>query len=284
MYPAKFDYVRAGSVEEAVALLGENEDAKLLAGGHSLIPVMKLRLAQPEMLIDIGRIDGIKGICSGDGKVAIGALTTHSEVEASTELPAALPEAAAMIGDPSVRNRGTVGGNVAHADPASDLPTVFMALNATFNVTGADGSRAISADDFFTGLFETALDEGEVLTSVEVSAEGDNTGSAYAKLFNPASRYAMVGAAASVTMDNGTVSAASVAIGGLTAVATRCASVAAALVGTSGDDDAIAAAAAAVGDDLGEVIGDMHASADYRRAVAPEMVRRALAKAVSRAS
>lgn len=284
MYPAKFDYVRAGSVEEAIALLGDNEDAKLLAGGHSLIPVMKLRLAQPEMLIDIGRIDGIKGICAGDGKVAIGALTTHSEVESSSDLPAVLPEAASMIGDPSVRNRGTVGGNVAHADPASDLPTVFMALNASFNVTGAGGSRTISADNFFTGLFETALGEGEVLTSVEVSAEGDNQGSAYAKLFNPASRYAMVGAAASVTMDNGTVSAASVAIGGLTASATRCAAVAAALVGTSGDADAVAAAAAAVDGDLGETIGDMHASADYRRAVAPEMVKRALASAIARAS
>ncbi|MGB1250900.1 MAG: FAD binding domain-containing protein [Candidatus Promineifilaceae bacterium] len=283
MYPAKFEYVRAGSVEEAIALLGDNEDAKLLAGGHSLIPVMKLRLAQPEMLIDIGRIDGIKGICAGDGMVAIGALTTHSEVESSSELPAILPEAAAMIGDPSVRNRGTVGGNVAHADPASDLPTVFLALGASFNITGADGSRSVAADDFFIGLFETALGEGEVLTSVEISAEGENTGSGYAKLFNPASRYAMVGAAATVTMENGSISSANVAIGGLTAVATRCASVSAALVGTSGDEAAIAAAAAAVADDLGEVIGDMHASADYRRAVAPEMVKRAISKAVSRA-
>ena len=151
-----------------------------------------------------------------------------------------------MIGDPQVRNRGTVGGNVAHADPASDLPTVFTALKATFHIAGQNGTRTVAADDFFTGLFTTALGEGEVLTAVEVPAEDKNTGSAYAKLFNPASRYAMVGAAAQLTVEGGRCTAASVAVGGLTSRATRASSVEAALTGQKLDADAIANAAAAV--------------------------------------
>jgi carbon-monoxide dehydrogenase medium subunit len=285
MYPPKFDYYRAESVDEALSLMGEHADAKLLAGGHSLIPVMKLRLADPGVLIDIGRISAIKGICTDGDKVMIGALTTHTEVENSAELPAALPEAASWIADPSVRNRGTVGGNVAHADPASDLPTVLMALDATFHMQSASGKRSVGATDFFTDLFETALAEDEILTTVEVSAEGSGSGSAYAKLFNPASRYAMVGAAASVDVSNGTVNNAKVAIGGLINCAKRCAAVEAALNGAGTDAAALDAAAKAVLDDLPEdqVIGDMHASAEYRRAVAPAIVRQALSKAVARA-
>ncbi len=286
MYPPKFDYYRAESVDEALSLLGEHEDAKLLAGGHSLIPVMKLRLSDPGILIDIGRISSIKGICKDDDKVMIGALTTHTEVEKSADLPAALPEAASWIADPSVRNRGTVGGNVAHADPASDLPTVLLALDATFHMKSASGERSVAAGEFFTDLFETALEENEILTTVEVAAEGAGTGSAYAKLFNPASRYAMVGAAASVSVNGGTVSNAKVAIGGLVNCTKRCAAVEAALNGGGTDDAALDAAAKAVLDDLpaDEVIGDMHASAEYRRSVAPAMVKQALAKAVARAT
>ena len=190
MYPPKFDYYRAGSPDEAVALVQEH-GGKFLAGGHSLIPVMNLRLADPGALVDIGRLD-MKGIASNGSGVTIGALTTHAMVAASGDVPTALSEAAGKIGDPQVRNRGTVGGNIAHADPASDLPTVLLALKATIHTNG----RSIPADDFFVDLFTTALDEGEIITSVSVASEAANTGSAYAKLPNPASRYAMVGAAA----------------------------------------------------------------------------------------
>jgi carbon-monoxide dehydrogenase medium subunit len=283
MYPPKFDYYRASSVDEAIALRREH-GGKFLAGGHSLIPVMNLRLADPGALIDIGRLDSLKGISVEGDRVKIGALTTHAMVAASSDVPRALSEAASMIGDPQVRNRGTVGGNVSHADPASDLPTVLTALGASFRVAGAGGMKTIDAADFFTGLFETALGENDLLIGVGVTAEGAGTGSAYAKLFNPASRYAMVGAAASVTVANGSCTAASVAVGGLTAKATACPSVAAALVGKALDAETIAAAAAAVANDLGDdIIGDMHASADYRRSMAPVFVKRALMKAAERA-
>jgi carbon-monoxide dehydrogenase medium subunit len=283
MYPPKFDYYRAGSTAEAVSLAKEH-NGKFLAGGHSLIPVMNLRLADPGALVDIGRLSDMKGISANGDTVSIGALTTHAMVAASGDVPAVLSEAAGMIGDPQVRNRGTVGGNIAHADPASDLPTVLLALKASISTTGSNGSRTISADDFFVDLFATALQEDEIITSVSVASEDKKTGSGYAKLFNPASRYAMVGAAAQVTIENGVCSAASVAVGGLTPKATRASSVEAALVGKKLDDDTLAAAAAAVANDLGDdVMGDMHASADYRRQMAPVFVRRALEKAASRA-
>jgi carbon-monoxide dehydrogenase medium subunit len=283
MYPPKFDYYRAGSAAEAISLAKEH-NGKFLAGGHSLIPVMNLRLADPGALVDIGRLSDMKGISANGDTVSIGALTTHAMVAASGDVPAGLSEAAGMIGDPQVRNRGTVGGNIAHADPASDLPTVMLALKATINTQGSSGSRTISADDFFVDLFATALQEDEIITAVNVANEGKTTGSAYAKLFNPASRYAMVGAAAQVTIENGVCSAASVAVGGLTPKATRASSVEAALVGKKLDDDTLAAAAAAVANDLNDdVMGDIHASADYRRQMAPVFVRRALEKAASRA-
>lgn len=285
MYPPKFDYHRAGSVAEALELKAANPDGKFLAGGHSLIPVMKLRLSDPGVLIDIGRIDDLKGISVDNGTTKIGALTTHSMVESSGDLPDILPETAGWIGDPMVRNRGTVGGNIAHADPASDLPTVFTALGATMHVEGAGGSRSVSADDFFTDLFETDLGEEEILTAVTLPSKAKGTGTAYAKLFNPASRYAIVGAAVSVTMQGNKCEAASVAVGGLTAVATKASAVAAALVGQKLDDEAIEAAAAKISDDLAnvDVMGDIHASEAYRREMAPVMVARAIKKAVSRA-
>ena len=284
MYPPKFDYHRAGSVTEAVLMLQQHSGAKVLAGGHSLIPVMNLRLADPGTLIDIGRIKDIKGISVQGNSVRIGALTTHAMVAASPDVPQVLSEAAGMIGDPQVRNRGTIGGNIAHADPASDLPTVLTALGATIYITGANGDRSIAATDFFIGLFETALGDDEIVTAVEVARSGAGTGSAYAKLFNPASRYAMVGAAAVVTVSGGVCSAAGVAIGGLVPAATRTRAVEAALIGKALDEAAISAAAAVVVNDLGEdVIGDIHASAEYRRAMAPVMVKRALVSAASRA-
>ena len=284
MYPPKFDYYRANSVSEALSLLGQHSGAKVLAGGHSLIPAMNLRLADPGVLVDIGRIEGLKGISAGNGSVRIGALTTHAMVAASDAVPQMLSEAAGWIGDPQVRNRGTVGGNIAHADPASDLPTVMVALGATFHISGPNGDRSAAAADFFKGLFETDLAEGEIVTAVEVPKPGAGAGGAYAKLFNPASRYAMVGAAAVVTVAGGKCSAASVAIGGLTPCARKASSVEAALVGKALDEGTIAAAAAAVQNDLGDdILGDIHASTDYRKAMATVYVKRALTKAAERA-
>jgi carbon-monoxide dehydrogenase medium subunit len=284
MYPPKFDYYRANSIAEAVSLLGQHGGAKVLAGGHSLIPAMNLRLDDPGVLIDIGRIGELKGISTGNGSVRIGALTTHATIATSADVPQVLSEAASMIGDPQVRNRGTIGGNIAHADPASDLPTVLTALGATFHITGAKGNRTVAATDFFKGLFETALAEGEIVTAIEVPVPGSGSGSAYAKLFNPASRYCMVGAAAVVTVKGNNCESASVAIGGLTVSATKAPSVEAALVGQKLDESTIAAAAEAVQNDLGDdVIGDIHASADYRKAMASVYVKRAVTAAAERA-
>ena len=280
MYPPKFDYTRANSVAEALTQL--QQGAKVLAGGHSLIPALKLRLSDPGTLVDISRLSGLKGISINGNTATIGALTTHAMVAAAQGLPAGLTEAAAMIGDPQVRNRGTVGGNIAHADPASDLPTVLVALGATINLIGPNGSRSVAAADFFVDHFFTALGEDELVASVDLPL-GDG-GSAYAKLFNPASRYAIVGACAKVSVANGLCSSASVAVGGLTAKATAAPSVSAALVGKALTTENVAAAAAQVVNDLGEdVMGDMHASADYRRAMASIYVARAVQKAAERA-
>ncbi len=279
MYPPKFEYQRATSVDDALAAM--QQGAKVLAGGHSLIPAMKLRLADPGTVVDISRIDGMKGIQINGNSASIGALTTHATVAAATNLPAALTEAASWIGDPSVRNRGTVGGNIAHADPASDLPTVFVGLGATINLVGPNGNRSLPAADFFIDLFYTALEEEELVASVDVPLDG---ASAYAKLFNPASRYAIVGACAKVSVENGVCSAATVAIGGLTPCAKAAPAVEAALVGKSLTAETIEAAAAAVSADLGDdLMGDMHASESYRRAMAPVYVARALTKAAERA-
>lgn len=293
MYPPKFNYYRAGSVDEALTLLQEHQGAKLLAGGHSLLPLMKMRLADPGTLIDIGRIGELKGITTQGNHIRIGALTPHVALETSKILPQALVEAAGMIGDPMVRNRGTVGGNIAHADPASDLPTVLLALGATMHIAGAHGAsngsgkrstRAVEAADFFTGFFATDLAEDEILLAVDVPAEGDGTGSAYAKLVNPASRYAMLGAAVMLTVAGGVCTQASVAVGGLVPSATKAPSVAAALVGQRLSDAVIEAAAAAIDNDLDDqVLGDIHASAEYRRSVAPQFVGRAIRDAVTRA-
>jgi carbon-monoxide dehydrogenase medium subunit len=284
MYPPKFDYHRAQSVSEAISLLSQNDGAKVLAGGHSLLPVMKLRLSDPGVLVDIGRIPELKGITETGQGFRIGALTSHATVAADDRLPSVLTDAASLIGDPQVRNRGTVGGNVAHADPASDLPTVFTALGATFNLEGPNGQRQVSAEEFFIDLFMTDLQQGEILTSVDIPAHGSGTVSAYAKLFNAATRYALLGAAVVLTMDGNTCSSARVAVGSLTPKPVRLPSVEAALEGSSADEQSLASAAANAGNELGEnLLGDIHASAEYRREMAPVYVKRALMKAVSRA-
>jgi carbon-monoxide dehydrogenase medium subunit len=287
MYAPDFAYYRAGSLAEAGQLLQQHPGAKLLAGGHSLIPLLKLRLAAPAALVDIGRLDELKGVAVANGRVRIGALTTHAELAASSELAThapALAEAAATIGDPAVRNRGTIGGNVAHADPASDLPTVLAVLDATIATTGDGGDPGIAAADFFEGMMATALGDHDIVTAVEVPASPAGQGQAYVKFAHPASRYAVVGAAAAVTVTGGTISTAAVALGGLVPTATRAASVEQALAGQTPSADTIAAAAAAVTADLGDdLIGDIYASAEYRRAMAPVCVKRALTAAVERA-
>ncbi|MYA51248.1 MAG: xanthine dehydrogenase family protein subunit M [Chloroflexi bacterium] len=287
MFPAQITYHRAGSVAEAVQLLSDNEGAKLLAGGHSLLPLMKLRLAAPAVLVDIGRIEALKGVSASGGGITIGALTTHAEIASSDLVQQHAPvlaEAAALVGDPAVRNRGTIGGSVSHADPASDQPTVLAALDATFNVTGPGGDRSIAAADFATGLLENALAENEVLTSISVPSVPSGAGSAYVKFPHPASRYAVVGAAAVLAVSGGACSSASVAVGGVETTPVRASSVEAALAGSDLSDAALDAAAAAVAGDLnGDAMGDVFASAEYRRAMAAVYVRRALGAAASRA-
>ena len=286
MYAPDFDYYRAASVAEASALLKKHPGAKILAGGHSLIPLLKLRLAAPSALVDIGRIEGLRGVSVADGTVRIGALTTHAELAASPELAThcpALSEAAALIGDPAVRNRGTIGGNVAHADPASDLPTVLAALGARFVVAEGTSSRTVAASEFFLGLMATALGDHALVTSIEVPARVKGTGAAYVKFSHPASRYAVIGAAAVVTVGDGVCSAATVVAGGLVPRPTRLSTVEGALVGQALTADVIANAATRGGPDLGDdILGDIYASAEYRRAVAPVWIKRALTAAAAR--
>ena len=249
MYSANFDYHRAKSLADAQKLLAANPGAKLLAGGHSLIPLMKLRLASPSALVDIGRISELRGISRSGDTIRIGSLTTHAEIAASADVQksaAALAEAAGLVGDPAVRSRGTIGGNVAHADPASDLPTVLVALDARIVAVGPKGERTIAADGFFTGIMSTALADDEVVTAIVVPASVPGQGSAYVKFSHPASRYAVIGAAASVTVAKNTCSAARVALGGLLPHASRAKAVEKALTGKPLDTASIAAAAAAM--------------------------------------
>jgi carbon-monoxide dehydrogenase medium subunit len=245
---------------------------------------MNIRLADPGVLIDIGRISALKGIATGNGSACIGALTTHATIAASDQTPQALSEAAGRIGDPQVRNRGTIGGNISHADPGSDLPTVLTALDATIHITSAGGERTLPASDFFTGILETALQEGEIVTAIEVPVPAPGSGSAYVKLANPASRYAMVGVAATVTIENGKCTVAGVAVGGLIPSAKRAPSVEAALVGKTLNPDVIAKAAEFVQNDLGDdILEDIHAGAEYRKSMATVFVKRALMAAMERA-
>jgi carbon-monoxide dehydrogenase medium subunit len=288
MYSAEFDYFRAASVAEASDLLRQNPGAKVLAGGHSLIPLLKLRLAAPSALIDIGRIAELRGVSVTNGVVRLGALTTHAELASSPVLKQSCPvlaEAAQLVGDPAVRNRGTIGGNVAHADPASDLPPVLLALGARFEIMGPAGRRVVEASDFFTGMMETALAPEEVLVAVELPVVPKQQGTAYVKFDHPASRFAVIGVSALLTMAGGKCTAASVALGGLVPKPIRAAAVEKALAGATLSGDAITKAAGEVARDLGdEVLGDIYASADYRKAMAPVWVGRALTTAARRAA
>ena len=281
MHPANFDYHRASSIDEAESLWKENSDASFLAGGHSLIPAMKLRLSDPGTLVDISGIDDLKGISRDGDTIRIGALTTHREVGNSDVVKdgcSALSEAAGMIGDPQVRNRGTIGGNVAHADPASDYPGILMALGATI----VTSSRSIVVDDFFTGLFETALNDGEIITEIQVPAIGAGSGAAYTKFFNPSSRYAVVGVGALVSKSNGSCSSCRIGVTGAADHAFRASVAEETLQGSDLGDDAVAASAAKVADGQ-EMLSDLSASANYRTHLCGVMAKRAIVEAASRA-
>ena len=286
MYSNDVDYYRATSVADAVSMLKKNKGAKLLAGGHSLVPSMKLRVANPSMLVDIGRIKSLNGIKVGKKDVKIGALTTHATVAASDELKAACPilaEAAGVIADAQVRNRGTIGGSVANADPAADYPTLMVALNATITATGSKGTRDIEADQFFKDLFTTALKSDEVLTSVTVPAYGSmpGMGGAYLKHRHPASSYAVVGVAGMLGLKDGKITRAVVVVGGATANPVHAEAVESALMGMEPTEANIAAAVEKM--DIQATMGDTYASPEYRAHLAKVMAKRALMLAAQRA-
>ena len=286
MIPASFDYVAPETLEEAVRLLAENADeAKLLAGGHSLIPAMKLRLAMPRLLVDIGRIRDLSYVTRENGTVRIGAMTTHHAIESSELLREAcplLPECASQIGDLQVRNRGTIGGSVAHADPAADWPAAILALGAEIVAVGPGGERVVAADDFFVEMMTTALEPAEILREIRVPVRAERTGHAYLKVRQPASGFAVVGVAAAVTRAaDGTCEAARVAVTGVASKAYRATGVEGALAGKA--LDGAMEAAAALADDGVDANGDLYASEEYRRHLARVYTRRALETAASRA-
>ena len=286
MQTAPFDNYRPETVAEAIDLLSSVDGARPLAGGHSLLPAMKLRTANPAEIVDLTFIEGLKDISQEGDTIRIGALTKHAAVCISPVLREhnkLISFTARHIGDPQVRNRGTIGGSIAHADPAADYPTVLRALGATINVSGPSGDRSIAADDFFVDLFTTALADGELVTSVEIAAYGAGTGGSYQKHRHPASSYAVVGAAAYVSVDNGTCSAARIAVGGVTGKAERAEAAEAALVGNPVAAEAITTAASHVSEALGNPMGDAYASGEYRVYLASVLTRRALADAFDRA-
>lgn len=286
MIPAAFQYVKANSVAEALVLLQQHgEDAKLVAGGHSLLPAMKLRLSQPSVLIDIAAANDLKGIAVNGNTLSIGAGETYHAIASSAAVKrtcAIVADCVGQIGDIQVRNAGTIGGALAHADPAADLTAVFLALGGSVSVASASGTRQIAADDMFVAMLTTALDSGEIITTVHVPVIGAGQGASYAKLKHPASRYAIVGVAAMVSMSSGKITSARVAVTGAGPQAVRQTAAEQALVGTDGSDAAIKAAAAQAGDDM-DYLGDIHASEEYRRAMVKVYAARAISAAVAQA-
>ena len=283
MIPAPFDYARPKTLEEAVTLLAQNEDAKILAGGHSLIPAMKLRLMQPPLLVDIGRIKDLSYVREENGRVSIGAATTHYQIESSDLLKKIcplLPDCASHIGDVQVRNKGTIGGSLAHSDPAGDWPAAIIALNAELIVVSKGGERTIKADDFFVDLLTTALQPGEILREIRINKTNGRTGQAYLKMHHPASGFAVVGVAAKLSLNGDhDCKSASIGITGVAAKAYRASGVENALSGAKLGDEAIATAASHATDGV-DVNGDLFASADYRRHLAEVYTRRAISAAM----
>jgi aerobic carbon-monoxide dehydrogenase medium subunit len=280
MIPVAFDYARPRSLDEALGLLATHgEDAKVLAGGHSLIPAMKLRLAQPKVLIDIGGIGDLRSINQQDGKIAIGALTTHYEIESSDLLKQScplLPEVAGKIGDMQVRNKGTIGGSCVHADPAGDWPAAMLALDAEFEVVGRNGNRTIAAKDFFVGMLTSAIGPDEILKVIRVPATAKSA--AYVKFAQKASGFAIAGVAAIVDKQRKEVA---VGVTGVAPAAYRAASVEASLRGSDLSSATIASAAEKAADGV-DPLSDIHASAEFRAHLARVQAKRALELAASR--
>ena len=286
MFPANFGYVAARSVDEALKLLAKHgEEGKLLAGGHSLIPAMKLRLASPRTLIDLSRVPELNGVRLDGNTLVIGALTVHADVASSEPVRQHLPglaDAASVIGDLQVRNRGTIGGSVAHADPAADLPVILTALNASFVVRSAAGSRTVAADDFFTDFYTTAMAGNEILTEVRVPLPPAGSGTAYLKLPHPASGYAVVSAGVLITRQaSGACAAARVALGGLGSGPVRALATELELQGKPLTPRAIAAASAKAAEQT-DPLDDFYADAEYKRHMASVFARRAIEAAVQR--
>lgn len=287
MYPASFDYSAPTSLDETLTLLATHgDDAKLLAGGHSLLPLLKHRFASPSHVVDLRRVPGLTGIRREQDTLVVGAMTTHADVAASPIVADVLPilaDAAALIGDPQVRNRGTIGGSLAHADPSADLPAVILATDAHMVAVDRGGRRTIAADQFFVGMLTSALGTGEVLTEIRFPLPKSRMGGAYSKHPHPASRYAVVGVAAVVELDaTDTIHAARIAITGLgltASIATRASS---ALVGKRATDATISAAAALAGDGI-EPREDSQGNATYKSHLTQVHAERAIRRAIARA-
>ena len=288
MYPAAFEYHTPASVKDALGLLGKlKDDAKILAGGHSLIPMMKLRLAQPKHLIDLRKVPGLAGIKEEGGALVIGAMTTHWQVESSSLVKSkclVLSEVGGIIGDPAVRNLGTIGGSIAHADPAADWPAGMIALGAEMVCEGPKGRRTVKVDDWFQGLMTTALREDELLVEIRVPLLPAGSGAAYLKFPHPASRFAVVGVAAAVTLDKqGTCTKASVGVTGAGTKAVRAKGVEAGLTGKKLDAATIEAAAQKAADGV-DVQADLQGSVEYKSHLCRVFAKRAVTEAVKRAS
>ena len=287
MIPAQFEYVAPKSLEEALRLVERHSDeAKILAGGHSLLPLMKLRLAQPRYVIDIGRLRGLNYIREENGHIAIGALTTHAEIESSALLRAKCPllsETAAAIGEVQVRNRGTLGGSLAHADPAADYPAAALALDLEIVAASTTGTRTILAGEFFLDMLTTALRPGEILSQVRVAPLAPQTGTAYEKLHQCASGFAIVGVAVRLMLGkDGSIEDIGIGVTGLGPKAFRAVTVGKALRGKKPSDKLFAEAAHHASQGI-EPLSDLHASAGYRREMAAVHTRRALVRAFARA-
>ncbi len=286
MTPGVFEYHRPKTVEEALELLGRfGEDGKILAGGHSLVPMMKLRLAEPAHLIDINGIAGLRGIREDGNEIVIGAGTTQADVLSSDLLHGKcpiLPEAAAVIADPQVRNCGTVGGNCANGDPGNDYPAIMMALNASYELKNQSGARRVAARDFYEGVYTTALEENELLTEVHIPAPTNGVGMSYEKIKRKVGDYAIAATAVTLSMSGGTCSDAAIALTNVGDTALLSTAAADALKGTSVDAAAIQSAAQAAMATCNPA-ADLRGPVEYRRAMVGEMTRRAIGQALSRA-
>jgi carbon-monoxide dehydrogenase medium subunit len=287
MIPAQFDYQAPATLEEAVSLLaGDPDGAKVLAGGHSLIPAMKLRLAQPQLLVDIARIKSLAYIREEGDHILIGATTTHYQLESSEllkQICPLLPACAASIGDVQVRNKGTIGGSLAHSDPAGDWPAAALALGAELALTGPNGERTVNVDSFFIDLLTTDIQPGEILREIRIKKPSGRFGQAYQKVPHPASGFAVVGVAVHLGLNaDGSCSTAGVGVTGVAVKAFRAQAVESVLAGATLDDQTIAAAAAKACDNINPTT-DLYASSDYRRHLAEVHTRRAIKSALASA-